>query len=392
MLLSFSQILALGASFGSIQAVVAAPTPGSVDDSATAKSCKSAQYFNKRTKSCLPCTSKFTNALTCTESEATSCSRGKLDDGKCQLRTSCSGPCYVSPQDGFTCIACPDSKASRCDSTGKSVACNIGTPVNGKCAAVTCTGAILRDLPRCQCTQSTECEYGVVTKGKCVAFKCPPNTANTADAGFKPQMSCQQEQQLLVRLITCCKTILVALTSTPKVKAPSRDACAESSFNTVAVQTGTACCSDIYTASCAPSLAPLKCKPDAVLNTIGNHCVLPVAVSQYGNNTSKTSGVTPTGGYPVTYMQWGSNPVTSYDSCASFAAKQSPSNDRGQTLFFWNGSSCWVQSRSSYVSSKFAKGSYSLNIFGHCRNTAKSAPATDAYHHGIDCGDVTAKI
>ncbi|SCZ95889.1 BZ3500_MvSof-1268-A1-R1_Chr8-1g09863 [Microbotryum saponariae] len=30
----------------------------------------------------------------------------------------------------------------------------------------------------------------------------------------------------------CCKTILVALTSTPKVKAPSRDACAESSFNT----------------------------------------------------------------------------------------------------------------------------------------------------------------
>ncbi|SCZ89999.1 BZ3500_MvSof-1268-A1-R1_Chr1-3g01714 [Microbotryum saponariae] len=31
----------------------------------------------------------------------------------------------------------------------------------------------------------------------------------------------------------CCKTILVALTSTPKVKAPSRDACAESSFNTL---------------------------------------------------------------------------------------------------------------------------------------------------------------
>ncbi|KDE04037.1 hypothetical protein MVLG_05538 [Microbotryum lychnidis-dioicae p1A1 Lamole] len=349
MLLSFSQILALGASFGSIQAVVAAPTPGSVDVSATAKSCKSAQYFNKRTKSCLPCTSKFTNALTCTESEATSCSRSKLDDGKCQLRTSCSGPRYVSPQDGFTCIACPDSNASRCDSTGRSVACNIGTPVNGKCAAVTCTGATYpatngktctrcpdKNAFSCNSTQSTECEYGVLTKGKCVSFKCPPNTANTAD--------------------------------------------------------GTACCSDIYTASCAPSLAPLKCKPDAVLNTIGNHCVLPVAVSQYGNNTSKTSGVTPTGGYPVTYMQWGSNPVTSYDSCASFAAKQSPSNDRGQTLFFWNGSSCWVQSRSSYISSKFAKGSYSLNIFGHCRNTAKSAPATDAYQHRIDCGDVTAKI
>ncbi|SGY56521.1 BQ5605_C006g04142 [Microbotryum silenes-dioicae] len=32
----------------------------------------------------------------------------------------------------------------------------------------------------------------------------------------------------------CCKTILFALTSTPKVKAPSRDACAESSFNNVA--------------------------------------------------------------------------------------------------------------------------------------------------------------
>ncbi|SCV71382.1 BQ2448_2970 [Microbotryum intermedium] len=391
MLLSFSHILVLGASFCSLQAVIAAPTPGSesVEVSATAKWCKSNQYFNKPTKSCLTCTSKFTNALTCTDSEATSCSRGKLEDGKCQLKTTCSGPRYVSPQDGFTCIACPDSKASRCDDTGKSVACNAGTPVNGNCAPVKCTGATYpaangktctrcpdKNAFSCNSTQSLECNYGVVTKGKCVAFKCPDNTANTADGKLKSYSKGQDH--------------------------------------------GTACCSDIYTAVCAPSLAPLRCKPDAILNTIGNHCVLPVAVSQYGSespaatssslgafsqkltnrprfsqlsdNTSKQSGVTPTGGYPVTYMQWGSNPVNSYDTCASFAAKQSPSNDRGQTLFFWNGSTCWVQSRSSYVSKKFAKGSYSLNIFGHCRNTAKSAPATDAFEHGIDCGDVTAKI
>ncbi|SGY47835.1 BQ5605_C001g00580 [Microbotryum silenes-dioicae] len=141
--------------------------------------CSPSQYYNKASKSCVECSTKFTNATSCKRNRPTACSYGRVSNGQCRARIGYSGSRYVTANGNSMPTRVPNHSFT-----------------SGVCTAVSCTGNLYRAPSGRQCRRCRSfdrhaascdsdgtlrgCESGYSLKSnKCQA---DPTTTQSAEA------------------------------------------------------------------------------------------------------------------------------------------------------------------------------------------------------------------
>ncbi|SCV68134.1 BQ2448_255 [Microbotryum intermedium] len=277
---------------------IAIPGPGAVANCIT-PTCKSTEYLNTPTNTCLPCSLGYLNSTTCsfgsgaltcsygvpaiasegqpTQCRALDCSAGMslskngTNCFDCSGTSGCDAACGACPvtlatrcTTGYyqvtsfsTCQLCSATfkNSTACTSAG-ATACSYGIPISTNGAPTQCVGST--------CTGST---YRSPLTGLCVA--CPDANATSCDTSGK-SLTCKYGA-LNLSTSTCTA---VNCTATPSYLASNGSYCIACGTNvTVCTSTSALACS--YGVPNRNTCSPLACpvSPPAYLNVTGSGCV-----------------------------------------------------------------------------------------------------------------------